>query len=153
MLAVEALKKGDNRDAQREIDAARLWPENLGAGKPYPADVDERLEDLLTAQALEEGGRHAEAVRLLEAITAFAGRSSRSSRDRGAGTLVHALALRKTGREAEGRKLLADWSARKPPSALAAWSARAFEGEVSPPPDAAGEEARVLAAWLGGPAR
>ena len=56
MLAVEALRKGDTRGAQREVDAARLWPENLGAGKPYPADVDERLEDFLAAQGLGAGG-------------------------------------------------------------------------------------------------
>ena len=31
------------------IAKARLWPERLGAGKPYPADVDERLEDVLAA--------------------------------------------------------------------------------------------------------
>ena len=59
MLAVEALKKGDTTGAQREVDAARLWPENLGAGKPYPADVDERLEDFLAAQGLGRQGRTA----------------------------------------------------------------------------------------------
>jgi len=147
MLAVAALGKGDTAAARREVDAARLWPENLGAGKPYPADVDERLEDYLAAQALERRGRRAEAVRLLEGITAFAGRN------RGAGTLVHALALKQAGREAEARRLLADWSAREPRAALADWSARAFDGEVLPLPDTAGEDARVLAALLGGPAR
>jgi predicted Zn-dependent protease len=147
MLAVAALEKGDAAAARREVDAARLWPENLGAGKPYPADVDERLEDFLAAQAVERRGRHAEAVRLMEGITAFAGR------DRGAGTLVHALALRQTGREAEARALLAAWSAREPQPLLAAWTARAFDGEVLPLPDTAGEEARVLAAWLGGSTR
>jgi Tfp pilus assembly protein PilF len=147
MLAVTALRKGDTAAAGREVDAARLWPENLGAGKPYPADVDERLEDYLASQGLARRGRRAEASALLERITAFAGR------ERGAGTLVHALALKQEGREAEGRELLADWSAREPRNAFAAWSARAFEGEVLPLPDAAGEEARVLAAWLGGSAR
>ena len=65
MLAVEALRKGDARGAQREIDAARLWPENLGAGKPYPADVDERLEDFLAAQCLERQGGSAPSTELL----------------------------------------------------------------------------------------
>jgi hypothetical protein len=143
MLAVTALKKGDTAAARREVDAARLWPENLGAGKPYPADVDERLEDFLAAQGLERRNRSAEASTLLQRVAAFEGR------ERGPGPLVHALALRQTGREAEGRKLLADWSAREPGNALAAWALRAFDGEVLPLPDTAGEEARVLAAWLG----
>jgi hypothetical protein len=142
MLAVEALKKGDTRSAQREVDAARLWPETLGAGKPYPADVDERLEDFLAAQGLARQGRSAPSQELLQRVTAFEGR------ERGGSTLVHALALKQTGREAEGRKLLADGSAREPGSAVAAWAARAYDGQVGPLPEGAGEDTRVLAAWM-----
>jgi tetratricopeptide (TPR) repeat protein len=141
MLAVEAMRKGDAKGALREIDAARLWPENLGAGKPYPENVDERLEDFLSAQALAKRG-DATSTEMLRRVDAFDGR------ERGAGTLVHALAMKQDGREADARKLLADWSAREPGSAVARWASRTFEGEVSPPPDAAGEDARVLAAWL-----
>jgi predicted Zn-dependent protease len=142
MLAVEALKKGDTRSAQREVDAARLWPETLGAGKPYPADVDERLEDFLAAQGLARQGRRAPSQELLQRVTAFEGR------ERGGSTLVHALALKQTGREAEGRKLLADGSAREPGNAVAAWAARAYDGELGPLPDGSGEDTRVLAAWM-----
>ena len=147
MLAVAALKKGDAALARREVDAARLWPENLGAGKPYPADVDERLEDFLAAQAFERSGRRAEARALLERVTAFSGR------DRATGTLVHALALKQTGREAEGRTLLADRAAREAGNPVAAWSVGAFAGGTLPLPEGAGEELRVLAAWLAGPGR
>jgi hypothetical protein len=63
---------------------------------------------------------------------------------------VHALALRQTGREADGRKLLTDWSAREPDNAVAAWALRKYDGQVGPPPDTATEDARVLAAWLSG---
>ena len=65
-----------------------------------------------------------------------------------ASTLVHALALKQTGREAEGRKLLTDWAGREPESPAAAWALRAYDGEVGPLPEGAGEDARVLAAWL-----
>ncbi|MBN1444153.1 MAG: DUF5107 domain-containing protein, partial [Planctomycetes bacterium] len=142
MLAVEALREGDADGALRAIDAARVWPENLGAGKPYPEDVDERLEDLLAAQCLSRRGASAESDAMLRRIAASGGRES------GAGNLVRALALRQTGREAEGRKLLDDWSARAPGDALAAWASRAYDGQVGPAPESAGDEARVLAAWL-----
>ncbi len=142
MLAVAALRKSDTRAARREIDAARLWPENLGAGKPYPADVDERLEDFLAAQGLGSAGASAERTALLEKVRAFEGR------DRGHSPLVPALALRQLGREAEGRKLLADRVGREPKSAAAAWALRAYDGEAAPAPEGAGEEGRVLAAWL-----
>jgi hypothetical protein len=147
LLAVEALGKGDARGALRSIDAARLWPENLGAGKPYAEDVDERLEDLLAAEGLARHGRSADSSEMLQRIMAFGGR------DRGVGTLVHALALKQTGREAEGQRLLADWSARGAASPLASWAASAYDGQVASPPDTAGEDARVLAAWLGTPRR
>jgi hypothetical protein len=48
LLAVERLKSGSANEALRLIDIARQWPERLGAGKPYPEDVDERLENWLT---------------------------------------------------------------------------------------------------------
>jgi hypothetical protein len=149
MLAVEALQKGDGAAARREVDAARLWPENLGAGKPYPENLDERLEDFLAAQGLARRGPSAEASALLQKVAGFTGRQ----RERGAGTLVHALALKQAGQEADGRKLLADWTARDPGSALAAWATRAYAGDVAPLPEGAGEEARVLAAWLGAASR
>jgi tetratricopeptide (TPR) repeat protein len=142
MLAVEALRKGDTRGAQGEIDAARLWPENLGAGKPYPADVDERLEDFLAAQLPVRQDGKATREQLLLKVTTFDGP------DRGSSALVHALALKQTGHEAEGRKLLTDWADREPRSAAAAWALRTYDGQASPVPDGGGEDARVLSAWL-----
>ena len=46
MLAVQALKKGDPAVARREVDAARALAREPGAGKPYPADVDETARGL-----------------------------------------------------------------------------------------------------------
>jgi hypothetical protein len=145
MLVVEALRKGDRAGARREVAAARLWPENLGAGKPYPADVDERLEDFLAAQAGERRPPAAARPLATPAALPVAGK-------RGVGPLVDALTMKGAGREADGRRLLADWSAAEPENGVAAWSLRAYGGEASPPPEAGGEEARVLAAWLRNPA-
>jgi tetratricopeptide (TPR) repeat protein len=54
MVAVDRLGRGDPRGALTHVGKARDWPERLGAGKPYPADVDERLEDWLEATALHQ---------------------------------------------------------------------------------------------------
>ncbi|MCL2120611.1 MAG: DUF5107 domain-containing protein, partial [Planctomycetaceae bacterium] len=47
LLAARCLHGNHLPEAKRWVQAARLWPENLGSGKPYPADVDERIEDWL----------------------------------------------------------------------------------------------------------
>lgn len=49
LLAVEQAGRRNRREAQRLVARAREWPERLGSGKPYAADVDERLEDWLSA--------------------------------------------------------------------------------------------------------
>ncbi|MEZ4412891.1 MAG: DUF5107 domain-containing protein [Gemmatimonadales bacterium] len=56
MLAVQAIHAEQWDSAAALIAAARLWPERLGAGKPYDADLDERLEDLLLADVRYRSG-------------------------------------------------------------------------------------------------
>jgi Tfp pilus assembly protein PilF len=56
MLAVDAMRERKWGAAQRLVAAAREWPERLGAGKPYDANVDERLEDWLSADIVARSG-------------------------------------------------------------------------------------------------
>jgi hypothetical protein len=69
---------------------------------------------------------------------------------RGLGQLLAALALKRTGRQAEGDRVLADWAGRQADERVAEWGQRVYAGERVPLPDgiAATEEHRVLAAWL-----
>src|SRR5690606_3396169 len=45
MLALEEMKKKNYKKAQAYVTQSRLWPENLGVGKPYDDEIDSRLED------------------------------------------------------------------------------------------------------------
>ena len=63
MLAVQAIREERWDSATALIAAARLWPERLGAGKPYDADIDERLEDLLLADVRYRSGASTERPR------------------------------------------------------------------------------------------
>lgn len=47
MLAIALIKKGRLAQAMNKVDEARLWPENLGAGAPYPDMADSSLENSL----------------------------------------------------------------------------------------------------------
>jgi hypothetical protein len=71
LLAVDGLGRGDGRGALRLVAKAREWPERLGAGKPYAADLDERLEDWVEAMALVRLGRKAQADSVLRRIVEF----------------------------------------------------------------------------------
>jgi hypothetical protein len=54
MQAVVNFKDKKYNEALKNITDARLWLENLGVGKPYQSDIDERLEDYLEAKNYEK---------------------------------------------------------------------------------------------------
>jgi Tfp pilus assembly protein PilF len=58
-LVREAIAAARWNDAATHVAAAREWPERLGAGKPYAADVDESLEDSLAAVIAQRAPRPA----------------------------------------------------------------------------------------------
>jgi hypothetical protein len=71
MLAVDAMAARRWKDAATLVAAAREWPERLGEGKLYDADVDERLEDWLSASILERSGKGSEVARGKQAAAAL----------------------------------------------------------------------------------
>jgi Tfp pilus assembly protein PilF len=124
LLAVGRLQSGAFADALRLVGLARQWPEQLGAGKPYLAEVDERLEDWLTAQCYVALKDPVKARQALDRIVAVPARS----KGQGVGDFIRAMALRQSGRLAEAERLLSDWQARDVGSELAKWGAELFAG-------------------------
>ena len=54
MQALEAIEKNQNQKAIALVNQAKEWPENLGAGKPYDADIDLSLENKILAAAKQK---------------------------------------------------------------------------------------------------
>jgi hypothetical protein len=129
-LAVDRLRFGSYDEAVRLVDTARQWPERLGAGKPYAADVDERLEDWVSCQCQYGRKAPAEARQALTRILAIPARP----KGQGTGDLIRALALKQSGRAAEAEQLIKDWQAHDPGSELAKWGAELFAGHPTPLP-------------------
>jgi hypothetical protein len=123
MAAFDTLRRDHADAALALVGKARLWPERLGAGRPY--DVDTRLEDYLESRILKRKGNRQSAERLLSAVNAYtAGHRESTSPQQ----LIGALALREAGRSAEARELLAQWVKRDPSNEFAQWSGELFHG-------------------------
>jgi hypothetical protein len=78
------------------IRKARLWPENLGVGKPYV--TDERLEDYLESTCLARVGNQARSNAFLRNVLEKQGGGSYA--------LLNVLALRQVGKRVEAEELL-----------------------------------------------
>jgi hypothetical protein len=146
LVAVERFQAGAFADALRDVNTAREWPERLGAGKPYPADLDERLEDWFTSQcqlALKAPDAARQALDKILAVPA-------SNKGQGTGDLICALALKQAGRTTEADQLIRDWQAQAPVTDLAKWGAELFAGRPVPLPASLIDlDVRVLAGIAG----
>lgn len=75
LLAAEAIHKGNMELAKQKIAEARLWPRNLGVGKPYDENIDSGLEDWLQSMTDVNKNKNGifdfeQAVKKIEAIVA-----------------------------------------------------------------------------------
>jgi hypothetical protein len=144
MLALQPMKTGSYDAAMQLITDAREWPENLGAGKPYAEDLDERLEDWLTYEC-NVHSKPQVAQASLERILAFAPKAKTFS----AGSIIRALTLKEAGRTADAEELINSLPASSADEkSMAVWGKEIFAGHATPLPDILQtSETRILSAW------
>ncbi|HEY4154922.1 MAG TPA: DUF5107 domain-containing protein, partial [Puia sp.] len=138
MQAVAAMKKKEYKKALAFIQASGKWPENLGVGRPYPEDIDERLENWLAYLCYLQLGNKTNAEQALKNIIAFVPkRENTVSNYLSVNTLVTAWALEKMNRREEGLRLLDQWIQKDPSNKMAAWCKQVFENQPAavPPKD------------------
>jgi tetratricopeptide (TPR) repeat protein len=71
MQAAQMMHKKNYKAAGKFIAESRLWPENLGVGKPYSEDIDMRLEDWMDYVCLIQLKKTKEADEMLNRIIQF----------------------------------------------------------------------------------
>jgi hypothetical protein len=133
------------------VDASRQWPENLGVGKPYSEDIDERVENWLAYENYKRLGNEQAARPMLDKMLAFEPYKNENGRVfPSVKSLVTAWALQKAGRPDEGEKLLKDWVETEPANNLAKWALNAYRGNDFRLPDETitDENYRVLQRWI-----
>jgi predicted Zn-dependent protease len=136
MLALEEMGKNNFRKALEFIEVSRQWPENLGVGKPYESDIDERLEDWLAYKCYTELGDRKSAQENLERILSFKPqKTAYINTFSSANNLVTAWVLQISGKITEAEDYLNDWISREPSNALPLWAMNIFKGNNYPLPD------------------
>jgi hypothetical protein len=151
MLALDEMKKKNYKQSLQYIDGARLWPENLGVGKPYDEDVDERVEDWLAYENYARLGNDQGANQMLDHILAFKrDRDENGTIYPSVKSLVTAWALQKKGKPDDAENLLKGWVEKQPESNLAKWALNSYNGNYSELPDETqtDENYRVLHEWM-----
>jgi hypothetical protein len=123
--AALSLKNKKYRAAAASVEKARLWPENLGVGKPF--DVDERLENFILAAAAEKGGDREKAGDLYASVCADT-EKFRTSWD--SVHMLGAVALKKAGKAEDAARLFNDWRGlRGDEDPVFSWAFSKFKGD------------------------
>lgn len=113
------------------IDNAKKWPENLGVGKPYAENLDERLEDWMAYQCYIQTRKTKEATALLNKIVAFNPKIENTVIDfLPANDLVTAWAITKLDGRAKAANWLNEQVRRFPDNNIVAWCKQVFENKI-----------------------
>lgn len=122
ITALDKIKNKRYKDAIQSIEKAELWPENLGAGKPY--DVDNRLESYMKAICFKKMGDKLNEEKFYQEIIKF---MLNYPEYWNSNCFINSLALKKTGREREGRAFIDLWVKKFPDNVIAQWSAARYD--------------------------
>ncbi|ARS38433.1 DUF5107 domain-containing protein [Sphingobacteriaceae bacterium GW460-11-11-14-LB5] len=136
MQAIERIQHHDYNTAITFIDEAKKWPLNLGVGKPYPENLDERLEDWMSYLCYKQMGKRAAAKASLQKIIQFKSKIENTVNNFIASNhLATAWALEKLGKRAEASKWLKGQVKQYPDNKIINWCLQVFENEQLPKTD------------------
>lgn len=123
LQAIENIKNNKISRANKLIERARLWPENLGVGRPY--DVDERPEDILEAICARESGKNEKFNSILKEITSH---ESDYYKAFNSNLIINVLAWRLLNRSDKSLEILLKWKQARPEDIIQKWAKLVFEG-------------------------
>jgi hypothetical protein len=67
-LAAESIDAGKYKEAAKRVAESRMWPKNLGVGKPYDELIDNTLEDWLDAVICQRLGQTDKAAEYMKKV-------------------------------------------------------------------------------------
>jgi hypothetical protein len=128
MQATQKLKAKDYKAALTYIGEGKKWPANLGVGKPYTENIDERLEDWMSYLCYVKLGKTAGAAESLQRIIAFKPKTDNTVNNfLSANHLVTAWAMEKLEGREKASAWLANQIAQYPDDKILQWCKEVFD--------------------------
>ncbi|URC10834.1 DUF5107 domain-containing protein [Flavobacterium sp. B183] len=132
MQALAEMKNKQYKKALQLISDAKLWPENLGVGKPYDEDIDERLESWLNYQCYMSLGDADKAKSALQNIIAFNPKVDNTVMNfLPANQLITAWAIEKTSSEQKAEEWLQKQAKLYPDNKIVQWTFETYRKKQS----------------------
>jgi hypothetical protein len=124
-LALDYLKTKNYRKVMGSIDKARLWPANLGVGRPY--EVDERIEDFIAMECYKKQKDKTSVEKMQNKIM---GESVRQSLLYDVTDFLTAWLLKETGGKTEGDQVISKMLSKDPSSKVIQWCNAVYSGRL-----------------------
>jgi lipopolysaccharide biosynthesis regulator YciM len=132
MQAVMEIKNKQYKKALQFIADAKLWPQNLGVGKPYDEEIDERLEDWLNYQCYTSLGDSETAMQSLQKIIGFIPKVDNTVMNfLPANQLVSAWAIEKTSTPKKAEEWLQAQASKYPSNKIIQWCLEVYTKKQS----------------------
>jgi len=145
MQAIEKMGRKNYTSALTLINDAKKWPLNLGVGKPYQDNLDERLEDWMDYLCYQQTGKKDEAQASLQKIIQFNPKVENTvSNFLPANHLVTAWAIEKLDGRAAAVKWIDAQAEQYPDNKILQWSKQVLEDQHPVQGDTSDAEVRII---------
>ncbi|MEO6136393.1 MAG: hypothetical protein ABIP35_14640, partial [Ginsengibacter sp.] len=148
MQALNSMKNKNDKKAISLIEESKKFPENLGVGKPYDADLDERLEDWMSYLVYQKSDKN-KSQSYLENIVKFSLQKNKVARNLfPENALISAWAIERTSSRDEALRFLDDQLNRDPNNKSILWAKQIFDKESPAFSETESSNMRVIKALL-----
>ena len=120
MQSITALKNQAYKTALLFAQQAKQWPENLGVGKPYPENIDERFENWIIYKIYTVTNEHDKANAMLDSIINNTKQLSNTDKYF-TNSVITLWAFKQLGKDDEAKQWLKQESINCPDKKLAEW--------------------------------
>jgi tetratricopeptide (TPR) repeat protein len=145
MQAVQKMGSKNYSSALNFINEAKKWPVNLGVGKPYAENLDERLEDWMSYQCYLKMDKNDEAMQYLQKIITFNPKTENTvSNFLPANHLVTAWAIVKQAGRDKALAWLNEETKQYPDDLVLQWCKQVFAGSQPHQTDISDSGIRIL---------